>query len=40
NPGPGCYFAPRCYAATEECRKAYPEMREVAPGHWASCHRI
>lgn len=40
NPGPGCYFAPRCYAATEECRREYPKMREVAEGHWASCHKI
>ncbi|MGI6627966.1 MAG: oligopeptide/dipeptide ABC transporter ATP-binding protein [Bacillota bacterium] len=40
DPGPGCYFAPRCYACVDECRKTYPEMREVRPGHWASCHRI
>lgn len=39
NPGPGCYFAPRCYAATKECRETYPAMREVASGHWVSCHR-
>lgn len=40
NPGPGCYFAPRCYACMKECREVYPEMREVGPGHWVSCHRI
>lgn len=38
NPGPGCYFAPRCFAAGEICFKEYPEMREVRPGHFCSCH--
>ena len=37
NPGPGCYFAPRCYMACEECYKKYPESIEVGNGHWASC---
>jgi len=40
DPGPGCYFAPRCYAASEECRMAYPEMREICDGHWTSCHKV
>jgi peptide/nickel transport system ATP-binding protein len=40
DPGPGCYFAPRCYAASEECQMAYPEMREIHKGHWASCHKV
>lgn len=40
NPGPGCYFAPRCFAVEEECWESYPEMTEVSPNHWASCHRI
>ena len=25
NPGPGCYFQPRCYCACETCRLSYPE---------------
>lgn len=40
NPGPGCYFAPRCAKATEECFRAYPSSVEVSPGHHASCCRI
>ena len=35
NPGPGCYFEPRCYCACETCRQSYPE-----DGHWATCSRI
>lgn len=40
NPGPGCYFAPRCSMACEECLKKYPERYEVSPGHYACCDRI
>lgn len=40
NPGPGCYFAPRCFAATEVCHKEYPVMRDLGNGHWVSCHRV
>lgn len=40
NPGPGCYFAPRCHLAQPECFKAYPETREVKPGHFAACHLL
>lgn len=35
----GCYFNPRCKFATDECRKAQPELREIAPGHKVSCFR-
>ncbi|WP_077369383.1 oligopeptide/dipeptide ABC transporter ATP-binding protein [Anaerosalibacter sp. Marseille-P3206] len=35
--GPGCYFAPRCYKACEECKVSYPPMIEVEDGHYASC---
>ncbi len=35
----GCYFHPRCKYATDECKKAQPELREVAPGHKAACIR-
>lgn len=33
----GCYFHPRCKFATDECRKAQPELKEVAPGHKVAC---
>lgn len=39
NPGPGCYFAPRCFCACEECLRAYPERVEVSHGHYAACIR-
>jgi len=39
NTGPGCYFAPRCFCSCEECFKAYPERREISPGHYISCIR-
>jgi len=35
--GPGCYFAPRCYKACEECKESYPPMIKVEDGHYASC---
>jgi peptide/nickel transport system ATP-binding protein len=37
NPPQGCVFHPRCPIATEECKKAVPAAREVAPGHIAAC---
>ena len=37
NPPAGCVFHPRCPLATEECKKAVPATRELAPGHWAAC---
>lgn len=40
NPGPGCYFAPRCTYATDQCQKAYPPETEVANGHRACCWRL
>jgi len=39
NPGPGCYFAPRCFCPCEECGKTYPQWREVEEGHFVACHR-
>ena len=39
NPGPGCYFAPRCYRACEGCTKAYPEPVQFPNGHYAVCSR-
>jgi peptide/nickel transport system ATP-binding protein len=32
-----CIFAPRCDYATEECRRARPDLIEVSPGHGARC---
>lgn len=40
NPGPGCYFEPRCYCACETCRQSYPEKIAMENGHWATCSRI
>jgi peptide/nickel transport system ATP-binding protein/oligopeptide transport system ATP-binding protein len=38
NPPPGCHFHTRCPYATARCREEAPELRELAPGHFASCH--
>ena len=35
--GPGCYFAPRCYCATERCFREYPQSVELGNGHSACC---
>ena len=35
----GCAFHLRCPYASEECRKAVPEMKEHRPGHFAACHK-
>lgn len=41
NPGPGCYFAKRCYAKCDLCEKVYPEMQELgSKTHSASCHLL
>ncbi|MGH2788796.1 MAG: ABC transporter ATP-binding protein [Actinomycetota bacterium] len=45
---PGCRFHPRCpevlsgrAGATEpRCRSEIPELRELAPGHFAACHLL
>jgi oligopeptide/dipeptide ABC transporter ATP-binding protein len=37
-PPPGCAFHTRCTYAQERCRRETPPLREVAPGHWVSCH--
>ena len=39
NPPTGCYFNPRCEYATDICRSETPQLREIAPNHYASCHR-
>jgi oligopeptide/dipeptide ABC transporter ATP-binding protein len=38
NPPPGCHFHTRCQYAMARCRHEAPALREVQPGHWASCH--
>lgn len=40
NPPPGCRFAPRCPKATDKCRQAVPEFREIKPGRFAACHYL
>jgi oligopeptide/dipeptide ABC transporter ATP-binding protein len=38
NPPSGCVFHPRCSYAESICGQEVPELREVQPGHSASCH--
>ena len=37
-PGLGCSFCPRCKYASGECAEMTPQLREIAPNHWVSCH--
>lgn len=39
DPPTGCYFHPRCPHAVEICRTQTPVWEEVAPQHFARCHR-
>ena len=38
-PPSGCYFHPRCTFCVDRCKAESPAYREVAPGHYAACHR-
>ncbi len=38
NPPAGCRFHPRCPVARENCAHEVPELRELRPGHFVSCH--
>ncbi len=38
NPPKGCYFHPRCPYKKDICEKEYPEIKEIKPGHFTSCH--
>ena len=38
NPPSGCTFSTRCPLATERCRTEVPELAEVRPKHFVSCH--
>ena len=38
-PPSGCHFHTRCPIANAgSCQREAPELREVTPGHWVSCH--
>jgi peptide/nickel transport system ATP-binding protein len=39
NPPSGCYFHPRCRFCIEQCKIEAPQLREIAPEHFVSCHR-
>jgi peptide/nickel transport system ATP-binding protein len=39
NPPSGCYFHPRCQYAIDRCASEEPELRELEPEHFVSCHR-
>ena len=38
SPPIGCRFNTRCPIRQERCYHEDPELREIAPGHWAACH--
>ncbi len=38
NPPTGCHFHTRCPYVHARCRAESPTLREITPGHWASCH--
>ncbi|KAA0971855.1 dipeptide ABC transporter ATP-binding protein [Aureimonas fodinaquatilis] len=37
-PPTGCSFHPRCPFRGERCSSEEPELRQVMPGRWVSCH--
>jgi len=37
-PPSGCVFHTRCAYARPECSQRVPDLREVSPGHYVSCH--
>jgi len=38
SPPAGCHFHTRCPLVMERCRSEVPELIELRPGHWSSCH--
>ncbi|MEM4233495.1 MAG: ABC transporter ATP-binding protein, partial [Thermoplasmata archaeon] len=39
-PPPGCRFHPRCDYAREYCTRVKPELVEIEPDHFVSCHMV
>ena len=39
SPPPGCYFHPRCPFAVDLCAEETPQLEEISPGRYVSCHR-
>ncbi len=40
NPPSGCTFHTRCPLATDLCREAKPDWREIDDGHFVACHMV
>ena len=40
SPPAGCRFHTRCPFVMDKCSREKPAFRELAPGHWASCHLL
>ena len=40
NPPAGCVFHPRCTIATNECKQAVPELREIGADHQVACIKV
>jgi peptide/nickel transport system ATP-binding protein len=40
NPPTGCHFHTRCPYAIDACARLVPILREIQPGHFASCIRV
>ncbi len=38
NPPSGCTFHPRCPFVMDRCSAEEPQLRELEPEHWVSCH--
>jgi peptide/nickel transport system ATP-binding protein len=39
NPPSGCYFHPRCQYQIDRCQTEEPDLRQIGPDHFVSCHR-
>ncbi|MFN4189767.1 MAG: oligopeptide/dipeptide ABC transporter ATP-binding protein [Pseudothermotoga sp.] len=39
-PEVGCNFMNRCPYAHNRCEEEKPQLRELEPGHWVSCHKV